>query len=101
MTSGRATPVIVMPAAVALAFVIVRLEAPLFVIVTDCDAVPPSGTEPKLMAAGATEIVASLEVDGWLDELFGAPVTPVHPEVPSRSTSKKAVTAAEDTLAPK
>lgn len=64
MTRGSVTPVIVMPAAVALAFVIVRPDVPLFDMVTDCEAVLPSGTEPKLMEAGATEIVAALDVAG-------------------------------------
>ena len=92
---------IVMPAAVALAFVIVRLEAPPFDTVTDWEAMPPSGTDPKLMEAGATEIVAAPDVAGGFDELFGAPVTPTHPEVESSNTSKRAVAAAEIALLPK
>lgn len=82
ITSGNATPVIVIPAAEALAFVIVRFVVPSLEIVTDWDAVLPRGTEPKLMEAGATEIVAPVDGSGTSgEELLEAPVTPVHPEV--------------------
>jgi hypothetical protein len=64
ITRGRLTPVMVTPAAEALAFVIVRLEVPSLEIVTDWEAVLPSGMEPKLMEAGATEIVVPLDVAG-------------------------------------
>jgi hypothetical protein len=80
ITRGSVTPVIVTPAEEALALVIVRLEVPLLEMVTDCETVPPSGTEPKLMEAGATEIAATLDVVGCSEEVFGAPVTPMHPE---------------------
>jgi hypothetical protein len=89
ITSGRVTPVIVTPAAEAAACVIVRLEVPPLEMVTDCDAVLPSGTEPKLMEAGATEIEATLDVLGGSEEVFVVPVTPVHPEVESSRRKRK------------
>jgi hypothetical protein len=90
ITRGRVTPVIVTPAAEALACVIVRLEVPPLETVTDCDAVLPSGTEPKLMEAGATEIEATLDVLGCSEVVFGAPVTPTHPELESTKRKRKA-----------
>ena len=90
ITKGRVTPVIVTPAAEAAACVIVRLEVPPLEMVTDCDAVLPSGTEPKLMEAGATVIEATLDVLGCSEEVFGAPVTPVHPEVERTKRKRKA-----------
>ena len=63
MTNGKVTPVIVTPVA-ALAFVIVTLAAPRLEMVTDCDAIVPRGTEPKLIEAGAMEIDAAPGVTG-------------------------------------
>ena len=53
---------IVTPAAAALACVMVRLDPPAFETVTDSEEVLPTGTEPKLRAAGATEIDAGVAV---------------------------------------
>lgn len=101
ITRGSVTPVIVTPAAVASACVIVRLEVPPLVIVTDCDAVLPSATEPKLMEAGATEIVATLDVLGCGEEVFGAPVMPVHPEVERTKRRRKAAAVEKIALFPR
>jgi hypothetical protein len=90
ITNGRVAPVIVTPAADVPACVIVRLEVPPLETVTDWDAVLPIGTEPKLMEAGATEIVAKLEVLGCNEDVLGALVTPVHPEAESNRRRRKA-----------
>ena len=61
----------------------------------------PRGTEPKLMEAGATVNAAPLDVVGESEELFGAPVTPTHPEVERITSSRRAVAAAEIVFLPK
>jgi hypothetical protein len=93
--------VIATPAADALAFVIVRSEVPLLETVTDCEAVPPSGTEPKLMDAGATEIVATLDVLGCSEEVFDALVMPVHPEIERTKRKRKAAAVYGSTFFPR
>jgi len=90
IVSGNETPVTVTPAAVALALLIVMLVDPSFVIVTDCAAVEPRGTEPNLIAVGATDIEAAPVVPCWLlEETFGAPVTPIQPDTDTREQSKR------------
>jgi len=81
ITTGNEAPVIVTPAAVALACVRVRLEPPPFFTVTDWEAVLPTGTVPKLRDAGATEIEAGAAVLWLFVAVFAEPVKPVHPEV--------------------
>jgi hypothetical protein len=87
---GSEIPVIVTPAAVALACVTVRFDPPAFVIVTDWEAVPPTATEPKLIDAGATEIVAAPGVVCWLDEVLGVLAIPVQPEMHRMAKSGRA-----------
>jgi hypothetical protein len=60
-----------------------------------------SGTEPKLMDAGATEIPAALDVLGCReDEFLGAPITPMHPEVDKIKRKRKTAAVDEITLFP-
>lgn len=90
IVSGNETPVTETPAAVALALLMVILVEPSFVIVTDCDAVDPSATEPNLIAVGATDIEAAPVTLCWLlDGVFGAPVNPMQPETHTREQIKK------------
>lgn len=99
MTRGKVAPETVTPAAVELALEMVKSALPLFVIVTDCEALLPTATEPKLMDAGATVIAALLEVL-WLEAGFDAPVRPMHPEVDKIARNKKMKAEAEMTLMP-
>src|ERR1019366_7809409 len=80
MVSGIDVPEIVTPAAVVLTCLTVRFDPPLFVIVTDLEAVPPTRTEPKLTEAGATEIAAAGALC-WPDGLLDALVNPMQPEL--------------------
>ena len=101
IVSGNETPVTVTPAAVALALLIVMLVGPSFVMVTDWDAVEPSGTEPNLIAVGATDIEAALVVPCWLlEETFGAPVTPMQPETAVSEQIKRMRAARDITFRP-
>ncbi len=96
IVKGSGMSVIVTPAAVVLACVIVRFDPPPFDIVTDCEAVPPKATEPKLTDAGATEIVAApdaLCVFCVFDAVLGALVIPVQPEMDRIVKSRKTRTA--------
>jgi hypothetical protein len=82
IVSGRVMPETVTPAALALALVTVKLDVPLFVTVTDCDAVEPRLTLPNLIAAGATEIaVDPVGLEALDVVLLGSPVSPVQPEM--------------------
>jgi hypothetical protein len=47
------------------------------------------GTEPKLIDAGATEIVAVAGVLCWLDAALGALVTPVQPEMDRMAENRR------------
>ena len=47
------------------------------------------GTEPKLIDAGATEIVAVAGVLCWLDAALGAPVSAVQPELDRIAESRR------------
>jgi hypothetical protein len=89
IVSGSEMPVIVTPAAVVLACVTVRLDPPPLVIVTDWEAVLPRATLPKLIDAGATEIVAAPDVLAWLEVAFGAPVSPVQPDMEKIAESSR------------
>ena len=80
ISRGSEIPEIVIPAVVVLACVTVRFDPPLFDMVTDCEAVPPTGTEPKSMEAGDTEIVAAAPVACWFKEVLEPTVIPVQPE---------------------
>jgi hypothetical protein len=90
ITMGNDAPVIVTPAAVALAWVTVRLDPPPFDMVTDCEDVVPTGTDPKRIDAGATDIVAAPGVVCWLDATFGAPVSPMQPTLDNEQMSSRA-----------
>lgn len=97
IVSGNETPVTETPGAVALALLMVMLVEPSFVIVTDCDAVDPSGTEPNLIAVGATDIEAAPLTLCWLlDGAFGAPVTPMQPETDTSEQIKRMSAAREN-----
>ncbi len=57
---------------------------------------PPTATEPKPTAAGASEIVASAGVVCWLDAgLLEAPVRPMQPEQDRIAENRRARAAAE------
>jgi hypothetical protein len=86
-------PVIFTPEAFVPAFVMVRSEPPRFEMVTDCEAVLPTGTAPKEIDSGATEIEAA--EPGALEPAFDALVRPMHPEVQRRVTNKKQKVAVE------
>lgn len=92
---GSETPLTVTPVAVALAWVMVTLDVLVFEMVTDCEAVEPSGTEPNVIAEGATEIPAAPEGLCWLDKVFGAPVTPTQPET-QKMAQKRRIRAARE-----
>jgi hypothetical protein len=92
---GSEIPVIVTPAAAVLACVTVRFDPPLFDMVTDWDAVSPSGTEPKPTDAGATEIVAAPGVVCWLDAGLDALVRPMQPELIRIAKNRRARAATE------
>jgi hypothetical protein len=78
---GSEIPLIVIPAALVLACVMVRFDPPSFEMVTDCEAVSPSGTEPKRIDDGTTEMAAAPpDVLGWFDPTLEALVSPIHPE---------------------
>jgi len=97
ITTGNETPVIVMPAAAALACVTVRLDPPPFDTVTDWEDVVPTGTVPKLRDAGVTEIEAGAVVLCLSVEVFAEPVKPVQPEVETVAmirSARKAMDAA-------
>ena len=100
MVRGNETPVIVTPAAVDAAELIVALEVPLLVMVTDCEAVSPRLTEPNLIDDGATETVAlPVELD-VLDEALDAPVRPMQPEVVRIAKNKSNRVAIEIAFVP-
>lgn len=92
---GSEIPVIVIPLAAVLACVTVRFDPPLFDMVTDWEAMSPSGTEPKLTDAGATEIVAAPGAVCWLDAGLGALVRPMQPEMVRIAEKRRARAAAE------
>jgi hypothetical protein len=77
---GKLPPEIVNPFAAVLACVMVSGDPPGLDMVTDCETVPPTATDPKFTAAGVIEIEAApgVELAG-----FGAPVNPIHPEIES------------------
>jgi hypothetical protein len=52
--------------------------------------VPPTATDPKLIDAGATEIVAAPGVVCWLDEVLGVLAIPVQPEMDRMAKSGRA-----------
>jgi hypothetical protein len=93
---GSEMPLIATPVAVVLACVTVRLDPPGFDIVTDCDAVLPTATDPKLTDAGNTEIVAVPGVVGEFDDVaaLGVEAKPVQPEKNGIAKSGSARTAA-------
>ena len=98
IASGRLTPLIVTPAAVALAFVMVRFDPPPLDMVTDCEAVLPRDTDPKLIDAGARDMLAAPVVFCWLDATLDAPVNPMHPALESPARSKSRSDANETAL---
>ena len=69
------------PGTEVLTCVTVRLDPPLFMIVTDCEELLPMGTSPKLIDDGATEIAAAVLGLFWLDAAFGVLATPAQPEM--------------------
>jgi hypothetical protein len=97
---GSEMPVIVTPAAVDAAEVIVAPEVPLLVMVTDCEAVAPRLTEPNLIDDGATETVPLAAGLAVLDEALGAPVRPVQPEVVRIAKDKSNRVATEIAFVP-
>jgi hypothetical protein len=80
---------------VVLACVTLRLDPPPFIIVTDCEAVLPRATLPKLTEAGSTVIVAAPGVLCWPDATLGAPVIPTQPELDRTAKSKRPRAATE------
>ena len=100
MVRGKETPVIEIPAAVDAAEVIVALEVPLLVMVTDCEAVSPRLTEPNLIDDGATAMVALPVELAELDEALGAPVRPVQPEMVRIAKDKSNRVATEIAFVP-
>lgn len=88
-------PEIVIPAAVVLACVTVSVDPPLFDMVTDCEPVPPTGTEPKSMEAGATEIVAAPPVVCPFKEVLDPTAIPVQPEN-DRNVKRIRISAAKE-----
>jgi hypothetical protein len=52
--------------------------------------VPPTATDPKLIDAGATEIVAAPDGVCWLDEVLGVLAIPVQPEMDRVAKSRRA-----------
>lgn len=59
ITWGKDIPVIVNPLADALACVTVRFDPPGLDMVTDCETVPSTATDPKLIDGGETDIAAA------------------------------------------
>lgn len=59
ITRGKDIPEIVNPLADALACVTVRFDPPVLDIVTDCETVPPTATDPKLIDGGETDNAAA------------------------------------------
>jgi hypothetical protein len=59
--------------------------------------VPPKATEPKLIDAGATEIVAAPGVVCWLEEeeFAGALAIPLQPEMERIAIARRASAATE------
>jgi hypothetical protein len=95
IVKGSEIPVIVTPGAVVLACVTLRFDPPPFVIVTDCEAVLPRATAPKLTDAGSTVIVAAPGVLCWPDATLGAPVSPMQPELDRMAKSRRPRAATE------
>lgn len=87
---GRGIPVIVTPAAAVLTCVTVRIDPPIFDMVTDCEAVSPRATEPKLTDAGAIEIAAAPGVLGGLEAGLDAPVRPMQPVLTRSAENRRA-----------
>jgi hypothetical protein len=100
MLRGNDIPVMVTPAADAVALVIVALEAPLLVMVTDCEAVSPRLTKPNLIDEGATETVALPVELAELDEALDAPVRPMQPDVVRIAKNKSNRVATEIAFVP-
>ena len=89
-------PLIETPAAEGLARVTVRLERPPFDMVTDWEAVLPTGTEPNFTDEGASEIVPDGFVVWLLLPLLG--VKPMQPELDTIARIKTNKSAVEINL---
>lgn len=88
-TRGSVIPVMFTPAAGVLACVTVTSDAPPLAIVTDCDALLPTGTFPNFNELGSTDSAAAPEVSGLAPDL-DAPVRPMQPETVTTRKSKRA-----------
>ena len=95
IVTGKVAPVIATPAAVALALEMVMVDSVSFDTVTDCDAVPPTATDPKVMEAGARETVP-VPVPGAVEA--AALVELVTPVQPKKGRVSKIRMAREATL---
>jgi hypothetical protein len=58
ITRGKDNPVIVNPLADVFACVTVRFDPPVLDTVTDCETVPSTATDPKLIDGGEMDIAA-------------------------------------------
>jgi hypothetical protein len=78
IVSGRAAPEIVNPFATVLACVMLTFDPLELEMVTDCETVPPTATEPKLTVVGETERDNPVGPFPGFDE-FLALVRPIQP----------------------
>jgi hypothetical protein len=88
---GSDKPVIVNPGAAILSCATIRFDPPVFDTVIDWETVVPTGTDPKLIDGGDTEMAAGVTGGfccGWPDG-FVAPEIPTQPEIDNVARTRR------------